>query len=53
VKSTSERHSGETPVEQEEPPPFLWKWKWVYGAVVIYTLLIVLALYWITVALNY
>jgi len=53
VQTESEHHPGETTTGEEEPPPFLWQWKVVYGAVVIYTLLIILALYWITVALDY
>jgi hypothetical protein len=52
VQAKSEHHPRKIRVEQEEPPPFLWRWKWVYGAVIIYTLLIIAALYWITIALN-
>lgn len=37
---------------QEAPPPFLRSWGRVYAAVVIYTCLMILVLYWLTVELN-
>ncbi len=42
----------ERPVEKEEPPPFGGSWSRIYGAVVVYTLVLIAALYWMTVALD-
>jgi hypothetical protein len=36
---------------EDSPPPFS-TWKRLYAAVVIYTLVLVAALYWMTAALN-
>ncbi len=38
--------------DQEEPPPFGGSWNRIYGAVVVYTLVLIAALYWLTVALD-
>jgi len=38
--------------DQEEPPPFGGSWNRIYGAVVVYTLALIVALYWMTVALD-
>ena len=38
--------------EQDESPPFGGSWNRIYVAVAVYTVLIILALYWMTVALN-
>jgi len=36
----------------EEPPPFLGTWNRLYAAVIIYTGVLILALYLLTVAFN-
>ncbi len=38
--------------DQEERPPFGGSWRRIYQAVVIYTLALIAALYWMTVALD-
>ena len=38
--------------DADEPPPFLRTWMRLYAAVVIYTCVLVLALYLMTIALN-
>ncbi len=38
--------------DHEEPPPFGGSWNRIYGAVVVYTLVLIAALYWLTVALD-
>ncbi len=38
--------------DQEEPSPFGGSWGHIYWAVVVYTVLLIAALYWMTVALN-
>ncbi len=42
----------ERPTEKEDPPPFGGSWRRIYAAVVVYTVILVLALYWMTVSLN-
>ena len=37
---------------EDEPPPLFGTWRRIYLAVVIYVLILVLVLYWMTVALN-
>jgi hypothetical protein len=39
--------------EQDEPPPIGGNWNRIYGAIVIYTLVLIFALYWMTAALNH
>ncbi len=39
--------------EQDEPPPIGGSWKRIYVAIVLYTLVLIIALYWMTVALNH
>lgn len=36
----------------DEPPPFLGTWNRVYASVLIYVIVVVLLLYWMTVSLN-
>ncbi len=36
----------------DEKPPFLKSWRRIYVVVVMYTCVLVLLLYWMTVALN-
>ncbi len=36
----------------EEPPPFLRTWKRLYVAIAIYTCALILALFFMTIALN-
>jgi hypothetical protein len=38
--------------DREEPPPFLGTWNRLYAAIIIYTCVLILALYLMTVALN-
>lgn len=38
--------------EQEDSSPLPVSWKWIYVSVVIYTICLILALYFITVAFN-
>lgn len=44
--------SRETPPEWDEPPPFVGTWNRVYLAVVIYTFILLVALYVMTITLN-
>lgn len=46
------RESQQLPGKRDEPPPFLGTWSRVYVAVVIYTCVLILALYLMTVALR-
>ena len=36
----------------DEPPPFLGTWNRIYISVLIYVIVLVLLLYWMTVSLN-
>jgi hypothetical protein len=38
--------------DREEPPPFFRTWNRLYSAVVIYTCVLILALYFMTITLN-
>jgi len=38
--------------EGEDPPPFLGTWKRLYAAVIVYTCVLILALYLMTITLN-
>jgi len=42
----------EKDTDREEPPPFLGNWQRVYATVVIYTVVLILALYVMTIRLN-
>ncbi len=42
----------EKDADREEPPPFLRNWQRVYATVVIYTVVLILALYVMTLRLN-
>ena len=42
----------EKDVDREELPPFLGSWQRVYATVVIYTVVVILALYVMTLRLN-
>lgn len=46
------RTEGHRSSEIEESPPPFSTWSRLYAAVVIYTLVLVAALYWMTAALN-
>jgi hypothetical protein len=53
----SEAEAGRLPgalnlTEQEDSSPFPVSWKWIYISVVIYTLFLILALYFMTAAFN-
>jgi len=37
---------------EDEPPPFFGSWNRIYAAILVYVLVLVLLLYWMTVALN-
>lgn len=37
---------------QEEPPPFLGKWKRVYAAVLVYLFVLILLFLWFTLTWN-
>ena len=39
-------------VDADEPPPFWGTWRRIYIAIAVYVAVLVLALYWMTVALN-
>jgi hypothetical protein len=39
--------------DQDEPPPFMGTWNKIYAAIVIYTCVLILALYLITILLNH
>src|SRR5690606_25075075 len=41
------------PADDGEPPPFLGTWNRLYAAVIIYTSVLILALYIMTVTLNH
>jgi hypothetical protein len=41
-----------TPVDKEDPPPFFSTWNRLYAAVIVYTGVLVLALYLMTIKLN-
>jgi hypothetical protein len=43
---------GEKQIASDDPPPFLRTWNRLYAAVIIYTCVLVLALYLMTIALN-
>lgn len=36
----------------EEPPPFLGSWNRLYAAIILYTLLLILALHFMTITFN-
>jgi hypothetical protein len=38
--------------DREDPPPFLRTWNRLYAAIIIYTCVLILALYLMTVTLN-
>ena len=38
--------------EKEEPPPFWSSWNKLYGTIIVYTVILVLALYLMTITLN-
>lgn len=38
--------------DPEERPPFGGSWNRIYGAVILFTILMTAVLYWMTVALN-
>jgi len=40
------------PVSREEPPPFLHTWNRLYVSIAVYTCVLILALYIMTVTLN-
>jgi hypothetical protein len=40
------------PLDADEPPPFWGTWRRIYVTIAVYVLVLVLALYWMTVALN-
>ncbi len=44
--------TGSKAPEGEDPPPPFGTWNRLYAAVIIYTLGLITALYWMTVALN-
>jgi hypothetical protein len=40
------------PADRDEPPPFLRTWSRLYASIVVYTCILILALYFMTVTLN-
>jgi hypothetical protein len=48
-----EEHGRSHLVDQDEAPPFMGTWNKIYAAVVIYTCVLILALYLITILLNH
>jgi hypothetical protein len=40
------------PVDKEDPPPFFSTWNRMYAAVIVYTCVLALALYLMTIKLN-
>jgi hypothetical protein len=48
----AQNHGRHGAAPAEEPPPLGGSWKNVYISIVIYTLLLVALLYWMTVSLN-
>ena len=40
------------PKIQEEPPPLGGSWNRIYAMVVVYTCVLIVVLYWMTVSLN-
>ena len=52
VKNPEDHDFARIAAEREDPPPFFSTWNRLYAAVVIYTLILVAALYWMTAALN-
>ena len=49
---SSDRSEGRRSSKVEDSPPPFSTWNRLYAAVVIYTLILVAALYWMTAALN-
>jgi polyferredoxin len=49
---SSDRREGRRNSKVEDSPPPFSTWNRLYAAVVIYTLILVAALYWMTAALN-
>jgi len=52
MENSEEDSPVKTPVSGEEPPPFLRTWNRLYGAIAVYTCILVLVLYIMTVTLN-
>jgi len=48
----SNRNEGRRHSEGDDSPPPFSTWNRLYAAVIVYTLVLVAALYWMTVALN-
>ena len=38
--------------EKDEPPPFMWSWNRIYITIALYTCILTLILYLITISLN-
>jgi hypothetical protein len=52
MNANNEDHQQRPLMEGEEPPPFLRTWNRLYASVVVYTCVLILALYLMTVLLN-
>jgi len=52
VRIPEKKRTGRPAAAGEEPPPFLGTWNRLYAAVVIYTCVLILALYLLTATFN-
>ncbi len=52
MERDAQTDSGNMPPDWDEPPPFLRTWRRVYTAVVLYTLVLVVILYILTITMN-
>jgi hypothetical protein len=48
-----DKHGKNCSVDQDEPPPFMGTWNKIYAAIAIYTCVLILVLYLITILLNH
>jgi len=52
MSGSPDRNPREIPPDWETPPPIGGSWKRIYLAVVVYTCLLIAALYWMSVSFN-
>jgi hypothetical protein len=52
VKIPDDQNPASATADKEEHPPFFGTWNRLYASIVVYTLALVLALYFMTVMLN-
>ncbi len=45
-------HGEDQSIDRNEPPPFMRTWNRVYASIVIYTCVLILALYLVTIKFN-